>query len=406
MHKLKLYFFFLCTFLPLFFLSQNISADQSKEPISVYLTWEGDPTTTMTVRWITSNTETRSGLQYRQGGYPDWESVESSFIPMPDDHPYHIHRAEIIGLNPDSDYFFRLDEDGTNYKFRTMPERLDQPIRFVEGGDMLHDDPKYLADTNRRSAMEDPHFAVLGGDIAYSAPRLSLYSENFKNWLVWLKTWKETMVTPKGFLIPMLITIGNHEVIGRYGQPPEKAKFFYALFRNPKAESFQVIDFSNYLSIFLLDSDHTSAIDLEQKSWLEENLEPRRNTTHKFAVYHVPAFPSVRKYKGKVSTQVREHWVPLFEEYGINAAFEHHDHVYKRTKPIYQGKVDPEKGILYLGDGAWGIKKPRTPKKPKSTWYLEKTQGSRHFILVTLYGSHRFFMAIDGEGVIFDYAKN
>lgn len=57
-------------------------------------------------------------------------------------------------------------------------------------------------------------------------------------------------------------------------------------------------------------------------------------------------------------------------------AFEHHGHVYKRTKPIYNGKVsnihlvrsitstgsqpnfpfqvDEEKGVLYIGDGGFG----------------------------------------------------
>lgn len=43
---------------------------------------------------------------------------------------------------------------------------------------------------------------------------------------------------------------------------------------------------------------------------------------------------------------------PLFEEYELTAAFENHDHTYKRTHRIRDGWWIP-RGVLYLGDGAW-----------------------------------------------------
>jgi hypothetical protein len=78
----------------------------------------------------------------------------------------------------------------------------------------------------------------------------------------------------------------------------------------------------------------------------------------------VPAYPSVRKDEG-TTLEIRQHWVPLFEKAGVSAAFEHHDHAYKRTHPLLGGKVQdaPAKGVTYLGDGAWGasIRKVRPP---------------------------------------------
>jgi Purple acid Phosphatase, N-terminal domain len=390
----------------LFITTASFVCGDTLEPISVYLTLEGNPSTSMTIRWVTNKGEDDDQVEYRQGGYPHWEKVEGTHIPMPDGHPYIIHRAQLSGLKPSTDYFFQLNNNGPEYKFRTLPNKLHEPIRFVVGGDILHDDPKYFAETNITAAATDPMFAVLGGDIAYSAPKVSLYKEDVTRWIDWLKTWKKTMITDDGRLIPMIIAIGNHEVIGRYDQPPERAIFFYSLFKWPSLGGYQVVDFDDYLSFWVLDSGHTHPIDGKQKEWLETTLAERRDTPHKFAVYHVPAYPSVRKTKGKISKKVRETWVPVFEKYGLNTAFEHHDHAYKRTHRIYDGQIDDNKGILYLGDGAWGVKKPRTPKSPSERWYLAKTKAKRHFLLVTLYGKKRQYMAIDYEGNVFDYTSD
>lgn len=383
-----------------------LAFSESIDPVGVYLTIEGNPSTSMTVRWVTESTINSDKVEYRQGGYPTWNSVDGTHIPMPDDHPYLIHHAQLTGLSPDTDYFIRFGDEAPVFKFRTLPNKLHQPIRFVVGGDMLHDDAFYFEETNRTAAATDPMFAVLGGDIAYSAPKLSIYKEDFSRWLEWLESWKKTMVTNDGRLIPMVIAIGNHEVIGRYDQPPEKAIFFYSLFKWPSLDGYQVIDFDDYMSFWVLDSGHTHAIDGEQKDWLEQTLKERTKRTHKFAVYHVPAYPSVRKTKGKISKLVRETWTPLYEKYGVNTAFEHHDHAYKRSQPIYKGEINESKGVLYIGDGAWGVKKPRPPKSAKDRWYLAKTKNKRHFILVTLYGKQRHYAAIDCEGNMFDYTTN
>ncbi len=214
------------------------------------------------------------------------------------------------------------------------------------------------------------------------------------------------MVTPEGRLIPMIIAIGNHEVVGRYGQTPEQAKFFYALFRKENQSGYYRLDFGNYLSFFVLDSGHTNPVDGEQEKWLAKGLEERKNTDHKFAVYHVPAYPSVRNPQQKYCVAVRKHWVPLFEKFNLRTAFEHHDHAYKRTYPLKNQKINMQEGVLYMGDGAWGIKSPRTPATPSELWYLAKSASRRHFISVTLQENERIYEAVDSSGNIFDATTN
>lgn len=379
------------------------------DPVVVYLTWQKDPTTTMTVQWITEQNKEQDDVYFQKEGDSSWSIAVGSHEPMPHDEPYLIHRAELTNLQPGATYLFRSGEwNSSIYKFRTMPPALKEPIRFVVGGDMYHDGLEYLIETNREAAKANPHFGLVGGDIAYSGSKYANkpHSDEGKRWLRWLMAWKEHMITPDGHMIPMIPAIGNHDVNGRYGQNSEQAKFFYALFAFPGPRGYNVLDFGDYLSLFILDSGHTNPIAGEQTSWLYHQLGQRKNVKHKFALYHVPAFPSVRKFKGTVTTQVRQNWVPVFEHFGLTAAFENHDHSYKRTPLIYQGEA-AEQGVLYMGDGAWGVKSPRKPKNPEKEWYLAETKKERHFILVTIDAHKRAFAGVDHEGKVFDlYEQN
>lgn len=174
----------------------------------------------------------------------------------------------------------------------------------------------------------------------------------------------------------------------------------------PGPQGYQVLDFGNYLSLIILDSGHTHPIPGAQTQWLYQTLKEREHIPHKFALYHVPAYPARRNYKGKISPVIRQQWVPIFEQFGLTAAFEHHDHVYKRSQLIRKGKVDSE-GVLYLGDGGWGIRKCKSPKSPKKTWYLAKTAAAQHVIVVTIEPDHRHYAAIDRNGNFIDqYDQN
>ncbi len=364
------------------------------DPAAVYLTWQHDPTTTMTVQWH-SDAGRDNIVQYQELGERVWHNAVGAHHLMPHSDRI-VHVTELTDLEPGTDYRFRFGENSVAFTFRTMPRDATKPIRFVVGGDTM--EPLDFLDegfeaTCRLAAKQDPMFAVIGGDIAYAngSPK------RVKRWYRWLAGWKKYMVTSDGRLIPLLVTIGNHEVQGRYDQTPGQAPFFYSLFAMPGPRGYNVLDIGRYMSVVLLDSDHTHPIDGEQTDWLRRTLADRQDVPHLFAVYHVPAYPSVRKFDNRVSTKVREHWVPLFERLGVDVVFEHHDHVYKRTYPIRGGIPDP-RGVLYLGDGGWGV----LPRKPRERWYLQKTASTRHFILVRIDGRSRSFLAIDGEGQVID----
>jgi acid phosphatase type 7 len=219
------------------------------------------------------------------------------------------------------------------------------------------------------------------------------------------------MVGRNGRLIPMIAGIGNHEVDGGYNRPREKAPFFYALFEGLYPETgYATLDFGDYLSLVLLDTGHTSPIGGAQADWLEKALKARADHPHVMVVNHVPAYPSYRKAEGApvrgrqearagTGEGNRKHWVPLFEKYRVPVVLEHHDHTFKRTKPLLGDHADAN-GVWYLGDGSWG--RLRTPNAPEKLAYLAKTSRDYHLSLHRVEGEQRFHLALDEFGRVVD----
>ncbi|MEO5803667.1 MAG: metallophosphoesterase family protein, partial [Verrucomicrobiota bacterium] len=325
------------------------------DPPALYLQWQRDPMTKMTVHWHTTN-QTETSLQFCEAKKNKWRDAKGSSVPMPDtDSGRMIHTVELTGLTPKTDYQFRFGEQSKEYKFRTMPKVLSAPVRFIEGGDVYHQ-RDWMDNMNALAAKFDPAFIVIGGDLAYANIATNKI-ERVQRWYDFFDSWKNHGVAPDGRLIPLLVTIGNHEVKGFWGKTPESAPGFYALFSMPGKQGYNSLDFGNYLSLVLLDSGHTHPIDGEQTKWLKKTLSERQKVPHLFTFYHVPAYPSARHddegENSDLTQEVRKYWCPLFEKYGVPISFEHHDHAYKRTHPILANKINP-KGIIYLGDGAWG----------------------------------------------------
>src|SRR4029078_5047052 len=137
----------------------------------------------------------------------------------------------------------------------------------------------------------------------------------------------------------------------------------------------------------------------DQADWLEGVLKARRDHPHTIVVNHVPAYPSARKAEGtlgipgtRTSGANRKHWVPLFEKYRVPIVLEHHDHTFKRTKPLLNGHADAN-GVLYLGDGSWG--RLRNPQKPEELPYLAASSRDYHLSLHRIQGKDRYHLAID-----------
>jgi hypothetical protein len=370
---------------------------------SLFLTWQRDPTTTMTIQWIgPEKPPADCAIAFTPDPAAPWQTQSPLVRPYPKT-DLKVFRTELAGLKPDTMYQFRIGPGSQTHRFRTMPAKATNAIHFISGGDCgtnIH-----ALNNNTQAARQDPAFALVGGDLGYDNGKSVNTSLDF------ICNYSKSMIARDGRLIPLLACLGNHEVDGGYGKPREKAPFFYALFDGLFSQtSYGCLDFGNYLSLVLLDTGHNSPIGGEQAHWLEQTLKQRVDNPNVFAVNHVPAYPSFRKMtsaatqpskdgKGGTGVDNRHYWVPLFDKYRVPVVLEHHDHTFKRTKKLIDGMPN-DNGVLYLGDGSWG--KLRSPQSPDKLHYLASASHDYHLSLHCIEGEERFHLALDEFGRVMD----
>lgn len=399
-------------------LPKNIPDDALFQPSTLFLTWFRDPTTTMAVQWVGTKGETSDTKVYFRPLTPvfskelaagigsaaasasaNWRTAITKEKPYPLS-DFKVYRAELTGLQPGTDYQFRIGKDSPLYRFRTMPAKATDAVSFISGGDCGVN--QHTVANNIQAARQDPAFAVIGGDLAYEN------GTSVATHLGFLRNYSKTMIGRDGRLIPLLACLGNHEVNGGYTTKREKAPFFYSLFDGLFTDTgYATLDFGQYLSIVLLDTGHTSAIAGDQTFWLETQLKDRRDHPHTMIVNHVPAYPTARRWESLLLSAGtgepnRKHWVPLFEKYRVPVVLEHHDHTFKRTKPLIGG-MQNDNGVLYLGDGSWG--RLRAPRPPEKLPFLDKLAQDYHLTLHRLQGEERFHLALDENGRVMDVTR-
>jgi len=335
----------------------------------------------MAIHRIEEEYSKKSDLLYRRANEENWKNTSSTEEVF----GKNILRKTVLeDLFPDTEYYFSFGLDSPLYKFRTLKENSDAPLRIAVGGDAYQKVKPYKR-MNEVVAKMAPDFVILGGDIAYANR-----GNPVKRWKTFFRIWCDTMKTEDGRIIPLVSAVGNHEIVSKNKASRQLFCTFFPYLEKKSYGSMETPD-----SLFLLlDTGHINPIRGKQTDWVKKKLSEKKRYSHKFAIYHIPAYPSIEPYKNKTASLIRENWVPLFEQKGVLVAFENHNHAFKRTYPIAAEKIDP-KGVVYIGDGAWSASpRDRSDKR----WYLEKRIGTNCFSLLTIHGESVCIQSFDNEG--------
>lgn len=365
-------------------------------PETLFLSWQGDPTSTMTIQWLGEESAADATIQYSTLEFPIWQTAKTITKPYTNT-DLKVYRCQLTGLKDGTEYQFQIGKATKSYRFRTMPKKASDTIQFVSGGDSGVD--VHAVNTNILAAKQEPYFALITGDLAYDNGKSP---ETFTRFL---SNYSATMIDRNGRLIPIIAGIGNHEVKGGYKAEREDAPQYLSLFDGMYPEkTYGVVDIGDYLSIVMLDTGHIAPIAGEQTDWLGKTLSERQERPHLIVANHVPAYPSYREPEGEsgktgTGEEQRKFWCPLFERYNVDVVLEHHDHTFKRTHPLMNGLRD-KYGVLYLGDGSWG--KLRIPKTPEKRPYLAAVSSAYHLTVHRLEGDQRFHLAMEESGKIAD----
>jgi acid phosphatase type 7 len=358
-------------------LQQNIvrtNARDASQPCQITLTWQNNPATSMTITWRTDISDENHTLRFTDRPDTDlhqWAIREAETSTFKETHAW-LHTVELTNLQPGQTYYVIIDHPSSpeEFSFRTMPDENNRrELIFLAGADSrtMRDVKREM---NALAAGFNPDFIIFDGDFI-SDPM----SE--QEWDDWFDDWHEQMITAGGRRIPIIPSIGNHEVLGGIHQPRENAPFYFHRFIVPEPRTRYALKLSPDLLLVTLDSDHILEI-TSQVDWLDETLTYHQNIKWKLVQYHVAAWPSARGFNDPIPVKIRTNWIPVLEKHGVNYVIEAHDHAFKKTVPIRDNRRDDENGIVYLGDGGWGAPL-RDVKNPDDYWWLEEALKADNF---------------------------
>jgi hypothetical protein len=346
--------------------SLAITSVGATTPKHIHLTWQDDPSTSITISWRTNSTMP-SIVEYGLDSSYGMTASSTSGI---------LHHVKLGDLQPATRYHYRCgSEEGwsRDYTFFTGSANLSSEITFVALGDSrsnMHTWARVLTAANS----VEPDFIIHSGDLIDSG-----YSQ--KQWNFWFD--RTTSVFPELVFMP---SIGNHE---------SNAREYFEQFALPDAEQWYSFDYGNAHFVALTTCSPVTGAQLE---WLEDDLSST-NAMWKFLYYHHPMY-SVGSHGP--TPWVRDAWEEVLDKYQVDVIFNGHDHLYARTLPISNGEVvnSTDLGTVHVVTGGAGA--PLHGVEDPGYEWLAHAQSVNHYVLVTVDGPNLKMEAITPDNVVID----
>ena len=231
------------------------------------------------------------------------------------------HEFVLKQLEPGTAYTYRLRQGPwlgeREYAFRTPPLDRDLPFRFVALGDTGSGSARQLALIDRIDRIRPRiELVVITGDIAYPNGTPAEVRSRFT--IPWSRIHGS---------IPILFTLGNHDVKSKYGTPALDA-ITLPTNEDGKEDLYESV----HRSIRFVCINTEIALDPSSKqyAWLNTTLATAK-TPWTVVFGHRAIYPGSRSGG---DARLREHLVPLLEKHGVDLYLSGHDHVYMRTFPM------------------------------------------------------------------------
>jgi hypothetical protein len=406
----------------------------ARTPDAVHLTWQRDPSTTVTLQWQTGDKD--------QGAYvPKAWLARAQDVPGADpealgedaaaDLPFNPAltatgtatrycqellcvpskinglqwEVEFTSLEPDTVYFYRVGtwEDfdraaGTFsgaelspvYHFRTGQAKGDRaPFVFGFGSDSQNwmDDITAQVTHIGQNTGREARFWLHGGDLTEVGTQQELW-----DWF--------DVLAPLLHHWVLLPVKGNHDIVrealfGEFALPRMDA------LPDGLKEYAWSLDFGN---VHLVGFDSITESQVEkQRDFLEADLASASadpDIDWIIAAFHYPMYSSASVHGG--TDYLISLVAPLFDAYGVDLTFSGHDHDYERTLPIKAGQImDSGKGTVYITSGGFYSKK--SYGNGSSDWTAFSADGElKSYVIVTVDGNTLSGVAYQGNHQVLD----
>ena len=304
-----------------------------------------------------------------------------------------LHEVKLDNLKTATKYLYRVrstDERGRELvsevsTFRTAVEENDAYFFALVGDSQYNGTTPWAWGKIAEKVWEErPHFIIHAGDLVDIGTKKTDWTEHF---------------FPYGHVamsrFPMYTVLGNHE---------QDAQLYYDYMVNPAPEYYYTFTYGN-AQFFMIDTNKDVHEGSEQYDWLEWAL-AQSTARWKFVVHHHPPYSTEENDHGNTyigassyGTKARD-LTPLYDAYGVDFCLFGHTHVYERTWPLFNNRINLKDGVVYINSGGAGG--GLEDFDPTRSWFTQELQTGHHYCTFAIFENRLVFKAISHNGQLFD----
>lgn len=317
-----------------------------------------DSTTSRTFMWQSDYAEENPVVEYRQAGDDDslMQLPASSDAFSDDGVTTYIHTAAVSDLKPGTAYEYRVGAGDKRSSWQSFHTAQGHDFKALIFPDSQSSDYSVWAATAQPAWQrnQDAQFFINMGDLVDNG-------QDYYQWNAWFDVVGDMIAR-----IPVVPLLGNHETYDKDWKVrmPEAYLHLFALPRIDREKyqnQFYSFDYGDVHFVVLNTqsqelADFEPSLDEDEVAWFKEDM---AKTTKKWKIVLMHKDPLQYGFANR--PQPREEgfspegrlWMPLFDQYGVDAVLSAHLHTYRDRGHIRNFQRD-ESGPLYLITGVAG----------------------------------------------------
>lgn len=317
-----------------------------------------DSTTSRTFMWQSDYAEENPVVEYRQAGDDDslMQLPASSDAFSDDGVTTYIHTAAVTDLKPGTAYEYRVGAGDKRSSWQSFHTAQGHDFKALIFPDSQSSDYSVWAATAQPAWQrnQDAQFFINMGDLVDNG-------QDHYQWNAWFDVVGDMIAR-----IPVVPLLGNHETYDKDWKVrmPEAYLHLFALPRIDREKyqnQFYSFDYGDVHFVVLNTqsqelADFEPSLDEDEVAWFKEDM---AKTTKKWKIVLMHKDPLQYGFANR--PEPREEgfspegrlWMPLFDQYGVDAVLSAHLHTYRDRGHIRNFQRD-ESGPLYLITGVAG----------------------------------------------------
>lgn len=317
-----------------------------------------DSTTSRTFMWQSDYAEENPVVEYRQAGDDDslMQLPASSDAFSDDGVTTYIHTAAVTDLKPGTAYEYRVGAGDKRSSWQSFHTAQGHDFKALIFPDSQSSDYSVWAATAQPAWQrnQDAQFFINMGDLVDNG-------QDHYQWNAWFDVVGDMIAR-----IPVVPLLGNHETYDKDWKVrmPEAYLHLFALPRIDREKyqnQFYSFDYGDVHFVVLNTqsqelADFEPSLDEDEVAWFKEDM---AKTTKKWKVVLMHKDPLQYGFANRPKPREEGFspegrlWMPLFDQYGVDAVLSAHLHTYRDRGHIRNFQRD-ESGPLYLITGVAG----------------------------------------------------